>query len=455
MSNGYYSVKGIMISLIFLIASANSMVHAASLSSTNQNTSDVLSVDETVRLVKAGKYPRGRMNPEARSDLIKIIYDNDLKDLWPNAVMGLGYIGDVDDVHAIVERLSILHGNLKPPLNNYPERCIDALNAMSTRNIASARQKLTEMINPEFWGKYDYVILDPVPKYYVNQNTYLSYVALSIYSWGRDPDYVVNAGNAIKMIKDEKSRKLLETRLPACVNNYYLHKKAIASGDTRKYYRENLFKKMEIQSSEREAQNKARQKNREYMRMYADPKARIAGESTQEAKANLAKDADQFIKEVVKPYVDKPGNKKIRDILVLSLADDGVPLFSDSNTTDTIDELFKKKPKFTNDLEQTQIMTRDLLEYKYDLANASIQSFSLGPLGPSSISEALKNPKLNADVVLVSISFKGADRLKEKYPRHFSGGGGPFASQDSQGQPVIHLIYYREMNKWYWNPPGW
>jgi hypothetical protein len=96
----------------------------------------------------------------------------------------------------------------------------------------------------------------------------------------------------------------------------------------------------------------------------------------------------------------------------------------------------------------------DLLEYIYDLANVSIQSLSLSPAWSIIPFRKTKNPKLNADVVLVSISFKGARRLKKISTALFS--GEVHLLRRFSGQPVFHLIYYREIINGKWKSRrGW
>ncbi len=346
-----------------------------------------------------------------------------------------------------------------------------ALKNMSDRKIVGSDEMLDKILRPVFWSerKIDIKSLAFMPFSDGNPECAMFMEVAFFKMKTGDPSKSDKIAAALDELPVGLRQKIASqtmianyvygvSRYRSLAENYVKNIQPQLDAKTKEYFQKQqnfINAKHKENEKRRAAQKITRERNNEYTRIYQDPKSRIVGEYNQETKKSLAKDADNFIEQVIKPYIKKPADKQLRNSLIISLADNGVPLFSDSNTTDTIDELFKKKPKFTNDLEQTQIMTRDLLEYKYDLANASIQSFSLSPLGPSSISKALKNPKLNADVVLVSISFKGAGRLKEKYPRHFSGGGGPFASQDSRGQPVIHLIYYREMNKWYWNPPGW
>lgn len=441
-----------MIVYMLLGASAFGADHPSS----NRMLSGTLTIDETIRLTKSRHIPSSIMNKQARPEFVKILKDTGQIQYWPNVIVGMGEIGDQSDVSLVMGSLSSVHGKIDRNMSKLPTNVIACMSRMTSRGIKPARDEIIKMLVPDYWRKYDF-ILESIADYYVDQNTYLACNAMSLYSLSNDPDCIINIKAAVEKVTNEKSRKLLESRIPDCVENYNINLKAIASGNPQKYIEENYFtaKKTSAENAI-EGENKIYNARRRNIFKILDDKAYFIIDSVvAEDKISILKCAKQSLDEKIKPWIYKPYDSKIRNEFLRYISGDAVPL--NIQSSDDMEAWLANKPKVLNALGELHLVATVLFQKDLDLEHARILSYSMDKIDQAKAEEIRKDPKAKADMIIVIIPVKNGEDLKTKFPKYFkkSGPFGPLVTLDENGTPLIHVIYHRDMNKWFWNPPGW
>lgn len=444
-----------------LISEASSKKYLSSDASIEMMARDVLDIEDVV-------FVRNHFNTAAKDRLVKIVYGQENHPRYDVLICNYGLIANENDV-------KLMNSYFDDNNRAYDGRRIGpfgrALMNMSNRKIPGSDQLLDKILHPTFWiGR----TID------VNSLTYIHesdgnaesaiFMEVAFYKM-RSSDKMKSEkiASALDEVPEIIRKKIASQtmianyvcdvpRYSSLSESYVKNIQPQLDARTKVFFQKQqhyIDAKNKENEKRRAAQKITRERNNEYTRIYQNPKSRVVGEYNLETKKSIVKNAEELLERVIKPCLKQPADIQLHNALVLSMADNGIPLLAESSNIADVDTLFKKKPELSNDLSQTLKMVEDMVKYQCDLSNASVQSFSIRPLDHTSISEVLKTPKLHADIIIVAIPFDDSGDLKAKYPKFFKNVEGPFATLNAKGQPLMHFVYYRALNKWYWNPPGW
>lgn len=464
-----------IVTFMFALAFCSTIYSKASDLTSDTSNRKYLSIEDSIKLMGRNvlevnnlPFVHDHFNPAARDRIVKIVYGQENNSRYDVIICNYGLIAETND-------LKLMNDYFDDKSRTYEGRRVGglgrALMNMSNRKIPGSDQLLDKILHPKYWAERK---LDKSSFTFIHESDEnaesAAFMEMAFFKM-RTADVMKSekVASALDEVPDGIRQKIASQtnianyvcgipRYKALTDNYVNVIQPARNAREKELLQERERREKKAFEEHQAKYNREKSYDdfkRKMSDLYNDRSRYINGEYSPMIKADLVREAEQFLEKVVKPYIVKPNDKKMRDALVFSMADNGVPLLSDSSASEDIDTLFKKKPELPNDLAQTQKMVQDLLKHKYDLVSARIMTFSFNPLSQSSVSEALKNPKLHADVIIVAIPFNETGDLKVKYPMFFKNVNGPFATLDSKGQPLIHLIYYRELNKWFWNPPGW
>lgn len=407
-------------------------------------------------------------NPDARSELMRQMKTHPQRELL---IKNYGYVAESRDV---IIYNDILY-NTNSTTDSAPIMAISALAIMSRRGVNGADELLDKVLSPDFWkdkkthyGKTHYLFRGGKG----SECAMFIYVA-SQKAHTSDPRRYEKIAAALDEIKDNEIRDKIASETEVANYVYGIPRyRALAENYATKIQPSMDAQVAESVRREREYREKRAQRGdaRSQEGKYEEYKIKIhkildnrnncvVDQLSVEARTNIIQEADQFLDTKIKPWIEKANDDKARNDLLISTADDAVPFFGPLNMKDSenMDKWLARRPNMSNALVELHDVVKVLIPKERDLEHARIMSYSFDKIDRSKAEEIRKDPKSKADMIMVIIPVKNGEDLKTKFPKYFkkSGPFGPLITLDENGTPLIHVVYHHDMNKWFWNPPGW
>ena len=432
----------------------------------------VESEDKTFESAKAGGmgvYDRPReqylrdvagFNPIAKERIYQFISAADDKREKAHAVGFLGHIGDPSDIDRILNLLHGYHGPLDVWDHYFVAGSIGAIAVMSYRGIEEATAALDQMIDPDFWKRYDFV--DPSAKggNYFDTHTEYAIFALSSKSRSMDPKFPEKVQAVLELLRDEDQKRIYAAQVNNAMHDFRAQE--IAKGDLVNY----VYAQDQAKRGLPTPLKPPRAAKSEYRRVL----------EARAARADLAASAfgTVLVEEAIAEFNRVAAALRQDDLAYVfqHVADNGRPvLLADEVSSASLKSLLENG-ELTGDLAQEKALLRDILPNSLDAVPRAIFGLRFAdaphvvppPAGVAPTPRVAptaaptpppaQDPRQTYDVIVVHLSVARLESLRRQTPRLFRNSVSPFPeAQDPTQPPAVTMVW--QAGRWYWNPFGW
>lgn len=400
-------------------------------------------------------------NPAAKPELMRQMKIHPQRELLISAFGYLAEAGDLDFYRNIYENKETTfdYRSIFPPAH--------ALGVMSRRGVAGADALLDIILSPNFW-KERKINMNEMPHPLQTgggPECEVFIYMVPIKARTADPRRYEKIAAALDEIKNEHARNKIasETQVANYVHGIPRYT-ALAENYVKNIQPELDRKSSEFRRKQQEEAEKRMQKFEQKARKDATYQVTVKVQAllkkpknyleySGSSKADLVNEASGFLDAVIKPWLDDPVEVMKKSTAWGRMAEVGFPLFHPVKLSpnDPDGAWLLGRGKSREYIEEVRSVAAVLLWKQRDLQHARVFA-----LGRSLAPEVLRDPKSQAEVIVVSIPVKDAEALKTKFPKFFKNENGieALASVDTGGVPTLHMIYYRHLNKWFWNLPN-
>lgn len=408
----------------------------------------------TIALVK--RY----FNPAAKPELIRQMKIHPQKE---NLIANFGYVAEASDLKIYSDYFE----NEDATFDFHAASPAHALAIMSRRGIAEADVLLDQILSPNYWKDRKINVKEMPQPFRADGNPEgeMFLLIAPIKARTSDPKRYDKIAAALDEIRDERVRNKIASetqianyvhgfpRYSALSENYVKNIQPAIDARSAEFQRK---RQEEAEKRMQEFESKAR-KDETYKltvkvhSLLEKPKKYM--EYSGASKAALVNEASQFMDAAIKPWVNDPVEVHKKSNSFGRMAENGFPMFHPVklSPSDPDGAWLLGRGKSAEYIEEVLQVASGLFQKPRDVEHARV--FALDRL---TTPEELNDPKSQADVIVVVIPLKNAEALAAKFPKLFKKETqiGGLASLDANGAPLIHCIFYRHLNKWFWNVPG-
>lgn len=407
-------------------------------------------------------------NPAAKPELLRQM---EISAQRKHLIQNFGYVAELEDLPWYENFFSD-----KNRIYDYTTiYAASALGIMSRRGMSGADDLLDKILSPYFW-KGKKIDSNDMPHRIKSGGLpeHEMFICIAyIKSKTNDPRRYEKIALALDNIEDEKMRNdiVSTTKMAECVSSIPRYKtlsqnymKEIQHARDLRISKINRkmqqdAEAMKTGNEKRKQENAARERRTSILDILENCNHFILNQMPADESKNLVAEAIQCLNTKIKPWIEKPNDKQLRNEFLLSAAEDAVPFFCALNMQNSrnMDTWIAGKRDVSKGIVEMHEVATILFQKDLDLERARILSYSMDKIDQAKGEEIRKDPKSKADMIIVIIPVKNGEDLKAKFPKYFkrSGPFSPLITLDENGTPLIHVIYHRDMKKWFWNPPGW
>jgi hypothetical protein len=176
------------------------------------------------------------LNPDARSEMYRILHDETQAKIWGRVVVYFGVIGQQEDVPKLAELIERNKGaTIDQNMDALLLEIITAMSMLESRDIPGAGTFMDKLITPEYWKSLDikYLRADTGPTSTVN---IYAPEAIHCKNFSSDPSAKEKAQKICNGIQDPKLKTIYAYRVQTMCEKYDLFMNAKKTGDWTSYY---------------------------------------------------------------------------------------------------------------------------------------------------------------------------------------------------------------------------